>query len=98
MNRFTILLDMRKLFRRDSQAWSKADASKSHYRIASVHCTRGFKSLSRRSILDLKNEILDLKNEVLDLKNEVLDLKNEVLDLKNKKYSLISKINNPTSL
>ena len=82
---------MRKLFRRDSQAWSKADASKSHYRIASVHCTRGFESLSRRLILDLKNEVLDLKNEVLDLKNEVLDLKN-------KKYSIISKINNPTSL
>ena len=94
-----------KIICRDSQAWSKADASKSHYRIASVHRTREFKSLSRRLILDLKNKVLDLKNKVLDLKNTVLDLKNKVLDLKNtvldlknKKCSIISKINNPTSL
>ena len=72
-----------KIICRDSQAWSKADASKSHYRIASVHRTREFKSLSRRQlVLDLKNKILDLKNKILDLKNKILDLKNKILDHK----------------
>ena len=72
-----------KIICRDSQAWSKADASKSHYRIASVHRTREFKSLSRRQlVLDHKNKVLDHKNKVLDHKNKVLDHKNKVLDHK----------------